>query len=159
MIRTLNVRAVGALVLLAGIWGITAPGVVLAQKKQRDLITREEILASAQKDADLYSAVRSLRPHFLAPPRGTRTLGMERNTAGGYVQGAGAKVPDALLYVNENRLGDISGLKNILAGDTYEVRYLDPAKAEERFGVDAMGGAVLVTLVKGIKSTPPPALE
>ena len=159
MNRMFNVRAAGALLLLSGIWGIIAPAAAHAQKKQRDLITREEILASAQKDADLHAAVRSLRPHFLSPPRGTRTLGMERNTAGGYQQGAGAKLPDALLYVNDTRLGDITGLKNILASDTYEVRYLDPAKAEERFGVDAAGGAILVTLIKGIKPTTPPALE
>ena len=96
---------------------------------------------------------------FLGRPRWVVTLIVVAIWPFGGCNSPGAKVPDALLYVNENRLGDISGLKNILAGDTYEVRYLDPAKAEERFGVDAMGGAVLVTLVKGIKSTPPPALE
>lgn len=159
MTRMFTIRSAGVALLLAGVWCAALPAAAAAQKKQRDLITREEILESAQKDGDLYAAIRSIRPHFLAAPRGTRTLGMDRNAAGGYVQGAGAKLPDALLYVNDNRLGDIGGLKNILAADVYEVRYLDPTKAEERFGVEAAGGAVMVTLVKGIKTTPPPALR
>src|SRR5947209_3929012 len=45
-----------------------------AQKKQRDLITREEILASAKKDQDLFAAIKSLRPRFLDPPRGVHSL-------------------------------------------------------------------------------------
>jgi hypothetical protein len=141
--------------LLLGAATVGVPGEALAQKKQRDLITREEVLASAQKDGDLHSAVRSLRPHFLQPPRGKRTMGMGRDAAGAYVQGD-AKMPDALLYVNDSPVGDISGLKQLLAADVYEVRYLDPAKAAERFGVDAAGGAVLVTLIKGIKDPPKP---
>lgn len=153
MIGKTGIRAVGALLLLVG-GGVALPEDAQAQKKQRDLITREEILESAQKNGDLYAAIRSLRPHFLQPPRGARSMGMERNAAGGYVQGSGAKAPAALLYVNENRLGDLDGLKGILAADTYEVRYLEPAKAEERFGVEAAGGAVMVTLIKGIKPNP-----
>ena len=156
MRHRINLRAAGALLLLVGGVGVSLPAAANAQKKQRDLITREEIMASSQKDGDLYAAVRSLRPHFLEQPRGTRTLAMNLNATGGMSQGS-TKLPDALLYVNENRLGDISGLKNILAADTYEVRYLDPTKAEERFGVEAAGGAVMVTLIKGIKpSTTPP---
>jgi hypothetical protein len=155
MIRQAEIRVTRMALLLLGAAALGMPGEALGQKKQRDLITREEVLASSQKDGDLHSAIRSLRPHFLQQPRGKRTMGMDRNAAGGYVQGD-AKMPDALLYVNDGRVGDISGLKQLLAADVYEVRYLEPAKAAERFGVEASGGAVLVTLVKGIKDPPKP---
>lgn len=117
------------------------PGVVgsaLAQKRDRDLITREEILNSAQKSQDLFLVIRGLRPHFLLPPRGVRSL-------------SGRPAP-AVLYVNGNRMGELSEMRKIMATEAHEVRYLDPAKAENEFGVRHNGGAVLVTLIKGIKS-------
>ncbi len=106
-----------------------------AQKKQRDLITREEILNSAKKNDDIYQAVRSLRPHFLAPPRGARTFGA-------------APAQEAVVYMDGNRWGELNGLKTIMALDVEEVRYLDPAKAQDQFGISANGGAILLTLVK-----------
>ena len=144
--------------------GITAvaafAGTAEAQKKDRNLITREEIMASAQKDGDLQAAIRSLRPHFLAKPRGNRSMGLSMSGAGGGSAGSqgqrttvGAeRPPEPLVYVNETKLGELDLLKTILAADVYEVAYLDPTKAQEKFGPDAAGGAVLVQLVKGIKN-------
>ena len=142
--------------------GITAvvafAGTVEAQKKDRNLITREEIMASAQKDGDLQAAIRSLRPHFLAKPRGNRSMGLSMNSGGtagaqGQRTTVGAdRPPEPLVYVNETKLGELDLLKTILAADVYEVAYLDPTKAQEKFGPDAAGGAVLVQLVKGIKN-------
>jgi hypothetical protein len=57
-----------------------------------------------------------------------------------------------VLYLNGNKMGELSGLRSILATDAFEVRYLDPSKAEDQFGIGHSGGAVLVQLVKGIKS-------
>jgi hypothetical protein len=54
--------------------------------------------------------------------------------------------------VNGNRTGELAQLRNILAADVFEVKYLDPSKAENEFGIGHSGGAVMVTLVKGIKS-------
>ena len=124
-----------------------------AQKKDRNLITREEILNSAQKDGDLYQAVRSLRPHFLNTPRGQRSMDVQRGGPTGMQVGSSA-APQPVVYLNGTKLGELEMLKTVLAADTYEVRYLEPAKAENEFGADASGGAVLVTLVKGIKPTP-----
>ena len=124
-----------------------------AQKKDRNLITREEILNSAQKDGDLYQAVRSLRPHFLNKPRGQRSMDVERGGPTG-MQVRASAAPQPVVYLNGTKLGELEMLKTVLAADTYEVRYLDPAKAENEYGADASGGAVLVTLVKGIKPTP-----
>ena len=126
-----------ALSLAAG-WVLLAPADGLAQRKQRDVITREEILQSAHKELDLHRAVRSLRPHFLAPPRGQRTMGA-------------APAAPVALYIDEARSGDLNSLKDVAAMDVQEVRYLEPAKAQERYGISHSGGAILVTLFKGPK--------
>jgi hypothetical protein len=125
-------------VCLAAGWLILAPAEGLAQKKQRDVITREEILGSGQRDMDLHRAVRSLRPHFLAAPRGQRTMGA-------------APAAPVALYIDQARSGVVYGLKEVAAFDVQEVRYLEPAKAQERYGMSHSGGAILVTLFKGPK--------
>ena len=137
--------AVTALALVTAGFGLV-PADAVAQKRERDKITREEILNSSQKERDLLVVIRGLRPHFVAPPRGVRSMG-------------GGRAGPTVLYVNGNKMGDLSMLKQILATDVFEVRYMDPSKAENEFGIGHSGGAVLVTLVKGIKSgeriTPP----
>jgi len=132
-------RQVGVTALaLAGFAILVAPATGVAQTKQRDLITREEILNSGKKDQDIFQVIRALRPHFLLPPRGVRSS-------------TGGSRP-SVLYVNGNRTGELAQLRSILAVDVFEVKYLDPSKAENEFGIGHSGGAVLVTLVKGIKS-------
>jgi hypothetical protein len=130
---------------VAAAWLGATPSLVTAQKKQRDLITRDELLASAQERQDLYTAIRSLRPHFLQPPRGIRTMGA-------------APPAPAALYVDGNRQGELDGLRMIQTIDTEEVRYLDPNKAQEEFGISHSGGAVMVRLLKraGPSQPPPP---
>lgn len=134
---------VAALAVAGGLMFL-APAAGVAQKKQRDLITREEILSSSKKDQDLFQVIRALRPHFLLPPRGVRSTRGSR---------------PSVLYLNGNRTGELALLRSILAVDVFEVKYLDPSRAENEFGIGHNGGAVLVTLVKGIKSneriTPP----
>ena len=133
-------RAVVTTMTLAGMWPGATPH-ALAQKRQRDLITRGELAASAQKGQDVYQAIRSLRPHFLAPPRGNRTLGA-------------APPAPTVLYVDGNKQGDLENLKTILTRIVEEVRYLEPSKAQDKYGLGHSGGAVLVKLVK---LTRPPA--
>jgi hypothetical protein len=142
----MNTRLVVAVLALAGAGTGFAPLDALAQKRDRDKITREEILNSGQKDRDLLVVIRGLRPHFVAPPRGVRSM-------------SGGRAAPTALYVNGNKMGDLGMLRQIIATDVFEVRYMDPSKAENEFGIGHSGGAVLVTLVKGIKSgeriTPP----
>ena len=142
----MKTRLAVAALALAGAGFALASTEAVAQKRDRDKITREEILNSSQKEGDLLQVIRGLRPHFVAPPRGVRSLG-------------GGRAAPTALYVNGNKMGDLSMLKQILATDVFEVRYMDPSKAENEFGIGHSGGAVLVTLVKGIKSgeriTPP----
>jgi len=113
------------------------PAALHPQAAKRDLITRQEIEKSAKVNDDIYQLIRSLRPHFLAPPRGIRTFG--------------GAVRQAVLYVNGTRHGELASLKNIRAMDVQEVRYLDPTKAEEEYGITHNGGAVLVTMVRSGK--------
>lgn len=130
-------NAFAALLLSAAAF-VTMPGASRAQdaqapRKERDLITRAEIESSAQHDQDLYSAIRSLRPHFLQPPRGNH--------------GAVTAVATAL-YVNGSREPYLDALRRISASLVTEVRYLDPGKAEMEYGSSAQGGAIVVKITK-----------
>ena len=131
-----------ALLLSGSLVGI-APSIAHAQKKSRDLITREEIENSPQKDQDIYSVIRSLRPHFLTPARGVRTLGNSTSRMS--------------LYVDGVRETDAAALKNIMASAVAEVRYLDPTQSEAEYGSGANGGAVIVKRLKANSDTVPPA--
>ncbi|HEX9892637.1 MAG TPA: hypothetical protein VGA78_01885 [Gemmatimonadales bacterium] len=133
-------RGAVTMMTLAGIWPGGMPE-ALAQKRQRDLITREELVSSAQKSEDLYQAIRSLRPHFLLPPRGIRTLGA-------------APPEPTVLYVDGTKQGGLDGLKSILTMHVEEVRYLEPSRAQHEYGFTHSGGAVIVKLAKFTK---PPA--
>ena len=117
---------------------------LLAQKRSRDLITREEIEGSPQKDQDIFQVIRSLRPHFLAPPRGVRTMGNS--------------TLKTVLYVDGVKETDVNALKSILASTVEEVRYLDPTRSESEYGSDASGGAVVVKRLKG-PATPTPVVR
>lgn len=121
------------LVLSGGLLSL-APQDAHAQTKDRDLITREEIDNSAQREQDIHAVIRSLRPHFLAPPRGVRSLGNSSSKMGLYVDG-----------VHET---DFSSLKTISAATVLEVRYLDPTRSASEFGPEANGGAVIVKRMK-----------
>lgn len=119
-------------VVLAGLAAAMTPEEGLAQKKQRDVITREEILKSARAEADLYDAIKVLRPHFLEPPRGTRSLG-------------GTFTAGLAVYVDRIRQTGVDALPMIMANTVQEVRYLDPTRSQNEYGITANGGAIVVT--------------
>ena len=123
------------LVLIAVVAAATAVAVepAAAQKRQRDLIKHEEIITSPQKEADLWAAIRALRPQFLEPPKGTRSI-------------SGTFIHPLVVYFGNVRQPGVDALRNIMAYDAEEVRYLDPSQAENRFGILANGGAIVVKL-------------
>ena len=133
-----GLMAIGTAAVLLGMSAASAH----AQKRDRDVITREEIDNSAQKEQDIHAVIRSLRPHFLAPPRGMRTLGNSMSKLGVYVDG-----------VHET---DFNALKNIPASSVLEVRYLDPSRSEGEYGADASGGAVVVKRIREPSPAAPP---
>lgn len=114
------------------------PSLAQAQKRQRDRITREEILDSPQKDADLYQVIRSIRPHFLEPPKGVRS--------GGY-----STINPIVVYVDGKKDTGLDALKLMTARDIEDVRYFEPSKSMAEFGPIANGGAVIVKRYKAPK--------
>ena len=125
-----TIRTFGPLAMLIAGAIMLAPPDLSAQKKQRDLITREELQGSGQRDQDAFSAIRSLRPHFVAAPRGNRTMG-----------GTAAA---ALVVYLDGMKSDLQALRTMSASDVVEVKYLEPAKAEEEYGITHSGGAIMV---------------
>ena len=144
---------------------LLAPSAAQAQKKDRDLITREELLEIAPRALDLFQAIRKLRPHFLQPQRGPRTTAVSTGGAGsgppctapgeppGCVMRGGQIVAGALpvLYVDDAKLGELNLLRNYLTADVAEVSYMSGNKAGMEYGLGHEGGAILVKLFKGIK--------
>jgi hypothetical protein len=98
---------------------------------QRDVLSRNEILKSNVAQGDLLQAIRSLRPEFLAPPRGKTTR-------------RGEAVTPLTVYVEGIRQTGTESLRNITASHILEVRYLDPTASATQFGPNAGGGALVV---------------
>jgi len=113
-----------------------APASAHAQKRERDRITREELLASTYSELDLYGAIRSLRPHFLRQPQGARTFG-------------GSVVRLVSVYVNGIRQTGVEALRTLNARDVDEITYLEPTRSENEYGPRANGGAIVVKLNRG----------
>ena len=110
------------------------PGRADAQKRSRDLIKHDEIIASVREDQDLYSAIQRLRPHFLQNPgRSAQNMSITNPIR---------------VYVGRAEQPGFDFLRSQMAWDVEEVRYLSPSEAGGRFGDRANGGAIVVTLVK-----------
>ncbi len=103
----------------------------LAQKKSRDVITRAEILKSAQRDGDLFTAIKAMRPHMFEKPRGNRSL-------------SGSYTDLLAIYIDKIRQPGPDALSQLPANTVVEVRYMDPNQAQNEFGVTANGGAIIV---------------
>jgi hypothetical protein len=127
----------GSAMLIAAGMLVLAPGISHAQKRQRDRITREEIMNSAHKDLDLFQVIRSLRPRFLEGNPGVRSFG----------NSSAAGTPIAV-FVDGRRDTGLDALKSIDALKVEEVRYLDPDRSASEYGPAAAGGAILVKMVK-----------
>ena len=128
-------RAIRSVMFLAGLSlavGCAAkepasrPSSATAPRRDRDLITQEEIDATKAQDA--YSVVRMARPGWLLP----KTLGSGRV----FVQ----------VYVEGNKAGDVSTLRQYNASTIRELRFLGGDDATTRFGTGNGAGAILVFL-------------
>lgn len=123
---------------LLGLLLIAAPSAADAQKRQRDRITREEIESSPHKDLDLYQLIRSIRPHFLEPPKGVRSFGNSR-----------APYTPIAVYIDGRKETGLDALRTLAPLAVDDVRYFEPTRAESEFGPNAAQGAVVVKLRKG----------
>lgn len=130
-------------ILMAGFLAGAIPTEAQGQnpRRERDRIILEELQQSSKDRADLFQAIRSLRPHFLQGPRGQRSLG------GGMVP----RVP--IVYLNGTRMGDSSMLRDIQTRDVSEVRFVPPTEAANLYGLDHGAGAIFVTLINRAPGT------
>jgi hypothetical protein len=129
-------RSMSRVVIAAALFMAIAPDVAEGQKrKQRDVISEQEIDSSAFRDRDAYDMIKNLRPHFFEAPKGVRSMG-NSNVAG------------LLLVVDNVRQTDVLGLKSMRAMDVKEARYFDPDKSQDEFGAMYNGGAIVVKLRK-----------
>lgn len=159
--RCLALRVAGALAALA----LTSAGVLEAQKKDRDLITRDELVLASARTPDLLLAVRSLRSHMVdttrGASRGVRSMDIAapgRSTTGatdamGSTRNTPAPTP--VLYVDGQKVGHLTLMKDILTSEVEEVKYLNPNRAANDLGLGHEGGAIMVKMFKPPSPTPP----
>ncbi|MDZ4674317.1 MAG: hypothetical protein SGI84_07680 [Gemmatimonadota bacterium] len=134
--------ALAVMTLVGGAGVANAQAEPRRQARDRDVITRAELVESAQKNQDLLKAVKSLRAHFLRPPPGVRSMT--------------GPPPNAIqLYVDGIRQAEVESLILIPTIDAEEVRYLEPGKAQDMYGITHNGGAILVKKYRGPPPTPP----
>jgi hypothetical protein len=124
------------LMVLAGLFAVLAPSLASAQKRQRDRISREEILGSAFVELDIYQVIRQLRPQFLEAPKGQRSVG----------QGEYAEL---VVFRDERQQLEVNELRTISPRTIQEVRFFTPSQSVQRFGPKFNGGAILITTFKG----------
>jgi hypothetical protein len=123
------------------------PAAASAQKRQRDLITRQEIEASPKRSGNLLQLIRSLRPHFLEPPRGTRGLQFEGTDRVNQKSGSGSSMIPVAVFIGNNQQSGVDALESLMADQVEEVRYLDASKAIGEFGLSrGAGGAIILKL-------------
>ncbi|HEY8175122.1 MAG TPA: hypothetical protein VIF32_05505 [Gemmatimonadaceae bacterium] len=132
----MSTRKVFGALILTGTLLTLAPSQMLGQKRQRDRITRQEILNSAKRDLDLFEVIRSERPHFLEGPRGARSIG------------GASGVARLAVFIDGRRESGVDMLKSIAPTTVEEIRYLDPTAAENEYGPTASGGALLIKLFR-----------
>lgn len=99
----------------------------------QNVITADELATVDVSDA--YQAIQRLRPQFLTNSRGPTQLGSRSGTTDSGIQ----------VYLNEQRLGDLSSLSQIPKNDIQEIRFLSASEASSRFGTGNTFGAIVVT--------------
>ena len=80
----------------------------------------------------MFAAIKVLRPHFLEMPRGIRSMGGTYGTA------------PLAVYVDKIRQPGTDALALMPANSVEEVKYLDPNRSQNEFGITANGGAIIV---------------
>ena len=114
------------------------PGRPPAARRDRSVITMEELADPSMSALSVYEAIRVLRPNFLSN-RGTQTIAFEGNA--GEVDAESGRV-----HATIDGLGIVSvdDLKRLHVNGVLEIRLLDPAAAMLRFGASAKQGAVIL---------------
>ena len=120
------------LLVVSGCAGSSTPSTEAAPRGSGNVISKEELTSPVILSMDALKAIRYLRPTYF------RTSGPQSfsNATAGQVQ----------FSMDYGPLRPISELASLRTDLLYEVRYLDITDAQNRFGVNANGGAVIVLL-------------
>ena len=94
-----------------------------------EVLTAEEITNTKAEEATAYDAISRLRPNWLA------AHGVTSFTKQGTAY--------AIVYMDDQKYGDLNMLKNFKAFQVAEIRYYDFTQAGARFGVAAGNGGVI----------------
>lgn len=97
-------------------------------QRSSNVVTAEDL--AAQPMNNLYDALQRLRPRWLVE-RGATTLGAGGNPV--------------VVYVDNQRMGGVQELRNIVLETVQQVRYRDAADATTRYGTGHASGAIEVT--------------
>lgn len=101
-----------------------------ARGGERNVLTTADLARAG--DVSLYDAIRTLRPTFL----------QERPAS---MAGTLQKAP-IQVYVGPLQMEGVEHLREIMAKNVQEVRYLEPREANARFGGNHGTGALLITM-------------
>jgi hypothetical protein len=94
-----------------------------------EVLTAEEITNTKAEEATAYDAVSRLRPNWLA--------------AHGVTSFSKKGAEYAIVYMDDQKYGDLNTLKSFKAFQVAEMRYYDVTQAGARFGVAAGNGGVI----------------
>ena len=122
------VRTVLAVVSLVVMGACAASG--KAPASQHNVITAEDLQRAG--DVNLYDALGQLRPNFLR--------------SRGAIIGATTPAAPIQVYIEGMRMGETDHLRQILAKNVAEVRFLEPQQAIARFGGNNTGGALVIVM-------------
>jgi len=101
-------------------------------RRQRDVITRDELSDPALRAQSVLEVVTLLRPHFLGD-RGSHSF---QPSAAGQVH----------VSIDGGRIMPLEELRGIHAVGVVEIRYLNAAAAMQKFGGAALEGPVILVL-------------
>ncbi len=132
--RTVMVLA-GGLALAACASTGTGGGRAAGPPPDPNVITLTEL--EHANAANAYDAIQQIRPSMLRPRLAAESSSIsaaQRNSDDYAVH----------VYLDDNRLGDITSLRGVPLSTIGEIRYLDPAHAMQRFGSGNPGGVILL---------------
>jgi len=129
--------AVTRTLLVLGVVGLVAAAGVQAQRRDKNVITAEEIERAQPNVSTAYDAVQTLRPRWLQPHELSRLPGRP---------GDPLQSNQAHVYLNDHDVGDVDYLRSIPAVRVLELHWLSANEAASRFGPTDGQTAIVVTL-------------
>ena len=108
-------------------------GGVRPRSSSREVIRADEITERAADAANAYEIIQKLRPQMLV---GRGTASPTDNTG---------ETSQPKIYVDNVQFGDLGSLRNIVANQVLEIRYISASDATTRWGTGHMGGVILVS--------------